>query len=171
MGFYAEKVQEVIQAFHLPPAIFVGLSMGGYVAFALYRRWPEQFAGLVLSNTRASADDEAGRSRRIHLIEDLTKTRDCTSLFENHLLKFYTSRTQQENKQLIDHTRKIMEESTLSGIILALKAMANRSAAFDLLASMDFPVLVIAGAADELTTIEDARKMGEQLKKRQTGNY
>ncbi len=159
MEFYAEKVGETLRELRLPKAIFVGLSMGGYVAFALYRKWSELFAGLVLANTRASADDEAGRLRRIRMIEDLKKTGDPATIFDQHLLKFFTAITQRENQQLIKYTRKIMEESTIPGIIFALEAMAGRPAAFDLLADMNFPVLLLAGASDELTTVADARKM------------
>lgn len=159
INFYAEKVNELLQELRFSKAIFVGLSMGGYVAFALYRRWPELFAGLVLANTRASADDEAGRLRRIRMIEDLKKTEDPHPIFEQHLLKFFTATTQSENQQLVDFTRDIMAESTIPGIILALQAMATRPAAFDLLACMTFPVLLLAGASDELTTIADARMM------------
>ena len=36
--------------------LFVGLSMGGYLEFALYRLYPEIMLGLVLADTRAEAD-------------------------------------------------------------------------------------------------------------------
>lgn len=159
MEFYAEKVRETLRELQLPKAIFVGLSMGGYVAFALYRQWPELFAGLVLANTRASADDEAGRLKRIRMIEDLKKTEDPSPIFDQHLGKFFTATTHRENQQLLKFTRRIMEESTTPGIILALEAMAARPAAFDLLPGMNFPVLLLAGASDELTTVADARMM------------
>lgn len=159
MEFYAEKIRETLRKLRLSKAIFVGLSMGGYVAFALYRKWPELFAGLVLANTRASADDETGRLRRIQMIDDLKKTEDPAPIFDQHMIKFFTSTTQRENQQLLKFTRQIMEASTIPGIIFALEAMAGRAAAFDLLAGMNFPVLLLAGASDELTTVADARKM------------
>src|SRR5437868_4581343 len=44
-------------------AVVCGLSMGGYVALALYEIFRERVRGLVLADTRAAADDEAGRRR------------------------------------------------------------------------------------------------------------
>ena len=37
----------------------VGLSMGGYLAFALWRLAPERIRALVLCNTRATADSDS----------------------------------------------------------------------------------------------------------------
>src|SRR6202049_4841262 len=45
-------------------AVVCGLSMGGYVALALYEIFRERVRGLVLADTRAAADDETGRGRR-----------------------------------------------------------------------------------------------------------
>lgn len=48
-----------------PPAfVLIGLSMGGYVAFEVLRRAPERLRGLVLLDTRATADTPAGRAAR-----------------------------------------------------------------------------------------------------------
>src|SRR5687768_1598129 len=45
-------------------AAVCGLSMGGYVAFSLWRRHRDRVAGLLLANTKAEPDDEAGREKR-----------------------------------------------------------------------------------------------------------
>jgi 3-oxoadipate enol-lactonase len=45
-------------------AAVCGLSMGGYVAFSLWRRHRDRVAGLMLANTKAEGDDDAGREKR-----------------------------------------------------------------------------------------------------------
>jgi pimeloyl-ACP methyl ester carboxylesterase len=64
MAEAAERVAEAANSAGLRRALVCGLSMGGYVALALWRQHPELVAGLVLANTRADADDEAARERR-----------------------------------------------------------------------------------------------------------
>jgi rhodanese-related sulfurtransferase len=51
----------------------IGSSMGGYVAFELWRRAPERIRGLVLADTKAGADDaeaRAGREASIRVLRD-----------------------------------------------------------------------------------------------------
>ena len=75
MESYVADIRELLKMLHIAKAIFIGLSMGGYVALALYREFPELFTGLVLANTRASADDETGRLKRMQMIKELAKTK------------------------------------------------------------------------------------------------
>src|SRR5437762_12151428 len=46
------------------PAGLAGFSMGGYAALALALRGPTTLGALALVDTRAGADDEAGRAKR-----------------------------------------------------------------------------------------------------------
>ena len=163
MDSYTEVLQSLFRQLRIKKAIFIGLSMGGYIAFSLFRKSPEMFAGLVLANTRASADDEAGRLKRMGLIRDLNDSRDPKPIYDQHISKFFTPRTRSENRELVEFTQRLMRESTQAGIVAAQQAMASRIDAFDLLPGMNFPVLLIAGLKDELTTVEDAKKMAKAL--------
>jgi pimeloyl-ACP methyl ester carboxylesterase len=53
---YARDIKEVLTGLGIMNALFVGLSMGGYLEFALYRLYPDMMLGLVLADTRAEAD-------------------------------------------------------------------------------------------------------------------
>ena len=53
---YADDVAAVLDAAGVTRAVVVGLSMGGYVAFALWRRQPGRVRALVLADTRAGED-------------------------------------------------------------------------------------------------------------------
>src|SRR5688572_32887817 len=64
MSALAEDVWQMCDVLGIARALVCGLSMGGYVAFPLYRRAPQLFAGLVLADTRATADTAEGRAGR-----------------------------------------------------------------------------------------------------------
>ncbi len=64
MEVVAEDVRALLAHLRVERAAVVGLSMGGYVAFELYRRAPGLFRGLVLCDTKAAADGEEARGRR-----------------------------------------------------------------------------------------------------------
>src|SRR5262249_53539089 len=55
---YADDVVAVLDQLQIERAVIVGLSMGGYVAFSLWRRHKTRVRALVLADTRASADTD-----------------------------------------------------------------------------------------------------------------
>jgi pimeloyl-ACP methyl ester carboxylesterase len=118
-----------------------------------------------LANTRAVADSEEGKQRRFKLIEQIQNDPSMRGLIQMHLEKFFTDETRVNKPELINLTESLMKESKPDGVIYALQAMANRKDSTDLLNGMDFPVLVIAGEKDSLTSVEDAQAMTDQLPK------
>ena len=61
MDDYAGDVLALMDALGIETAVIGGLSMGGYVTFALFRQAPERFGGVVLADTKAQADTAEGR--------------------------------------------------------------------------------------------------------------
>src|SRR5262249_39307966 len=76
---YADDVAAVLDALQIERAVVVGISLGGYVAFAMWRRHRARIRGLVLSDTRASADSEEVIARRRALI-DTARTKGSTAV-------------------------------------------------------------------------------------------
>jgi len=65
MGAAADRCLQALDAEGIERAAVCGLSMGGYVAFELWRLARQRIAGLVLANTRSEADaPEAAEGRR-----------------------------------------------------------------------------------------------------------
>lgn len=160
---YGREAIHFLDEVGVEKAVFVGLSMGGYVALSLYRHHPERFAGLVLADTRASADTAEGRENRYRIISQLQQTADPQPLFNGHLEKFFTEETRRNRPDLLAQTRQMMAAASLKGIIAAQKAMAERPDSTALLPQMNFPVLVLVGEQDTLTTVADARQMVDRL--------
>jgi len=165
MDDFAEEVYHTIDRLNLQRVVVVGLSMGGYVALSLYRKHPEMFRGLVLANTRATADSEEGRQRRFKLVDEIRNDPSMKGLIQMHLEKFFTDETRANKPELLTLAESLMKEATPQGVIHVLQAMANRQDSTDLLMKMTFPVLVIAGEKDSLTSVEDAQAMIDKLQK------
>ena len=56
MDDYAADVIDLLDALHIEKAVIGGLSMGGYVTFAMFRHAPRYFRGMVLADTKSQAD-------------------------------------------------------------------------------------------------------------------
>ncbi|GAB4365578.1 MAG: alpha/beta fold hydrolase [Calditrichia bacterium] len=163
MSDYAELVNRLLSELGIRKAIVVGLSMGGYVALALYRNHPEIFAGLMLANTRASADSPETRERRMDMIKSLQTTGDLNPIIDSHIPKFFTEITRKNKQDLVEQIIFQMQKSSVDGVIQALLAMADRADSRPILPTINFPVTVVTGDADPLTGIEDAQDMVSRI--------
>src|SRR5437016_5938941 len=67
----ADDMHELLASIDALPCALGGLSMGGYVALAFARKYPERLRALMLVDTRSegdSAEGEAGREKMIQLV-------------------------------------------------------------------------------------------------------
>ncbi len=163
MDDFAKRAYSVINRLNLQKAVVVGLSMGGYVALSLYRDHPEIFSGLVLANTKATADIEEAKRRRFKLIEEIREDPSMSGLIEFHLQKFYTGETRETRFDLLNFAEVLMRDANPEGVIHALQAMANRKDSTDLLQRIPFRVLVITGENDSLIPVSDSQQMVDNL--------
>lgn len=65
----ADDVRALLDHLSIRQALFVGLSMGGYILFAFYRRYADRVKGMVLADTRAQADQPEGKAGRFQMAQ------------------------------------------------------------------------------------------------------
>src|SRR3954471_22468031 len=65
---YADDLVAFLETLGIARVVVCGLSMGGYIAFSMLRRHRERIRGLVLADTRATADTDEVRANRARLI-------------------------------------------------------------------------------------------------------
>lgn len=160
----AAGVEALMDVLEVPKAIIGGLSMGGYVAFALARRAPERFSGIVLADTKPQADTPEGREGRRAMI-DLARTRGAAAVADQMLPKLLGPTTQASRPEVARTVRRMIEAAPVPAIVGALEAMMERpdSNAGDALARYSWPSLVLVGAEDTITPPADAEAMDRAL--------
>lgn len=156
MDDYARMAIDVLDANGVERATLAGFSMGGYIAFAAARMARERIDGLILLDTRETADTEEARKGRFDSIEKV-RAEGVKPIAESMLPKMVVS------EELKPRVREIMMSSSAEGTIAALRAMANRADSSDLLPGLDVPALVIVGAEDKITPPSDAQRMAAKL--------
>jgi pimeloyl-ACP methyl ester carboxylesterase len=157
---YADDVAALLDTLGHRRVVVVGLSMGGYVALAFAERHRERLAGLVLMDTKASADDEAGRQGRDDAIATITA--DGTSKpVATMMEKLFAGDTPAEVRERV---QAMMQRATPAAMIGALEAMRDRPDRRTLLPQLDgIPVLVVVGKEDRLTPPDVNREMAEEV--------
>jgi 3-oxoadipate enol-lactonase len=139
-------------------AIVCGLSMGGYAAFSLWRRHRNRIAGLLLADTRAEADDEAGKERR-QAVAEKARTEGNAPMVENPppLL------SEGADPALWERVREIIRRQRGEAIAAASLGMAERPDSTPILPSIDVPTTILVGSADALTPPPMSEKMAEAI--------
>jgi len=155
---FATSVIAALDSRHIDRVALVGLSMGGYLAFALWRLAPERIRALALCNTRAGADADGPRNDRLAMAGRVERERSVESIVEPMVARMLGPDAQAE-AHIVDPVRGRIRRCTPAGIAFAQRAMAARPDSTGLLGSIDVPALVIAGTQDAIVAIPEVRAM------------
>lgn len=162
MNTFADDLNALLEERQCGPVVLVGHSMGGYISFAFYRRYPQKVRGLVLFCTRAGADSEEGRAGRENLAQRAERE-GATAVAEQMLPKMLAATTTATRPDLVAHVRQIMLATSINGLAGSLRGMAARPSSVDLLPKIAVPTLVIAGAGDLIIPNQEAEAMAQTI--------
>jgi len=154
----AGDLDALMYALEIRAAVIAGLSMGGYVAFALFRRAPQRFTGMVLADTKAQADTQEGREGRRKMI-DLVREGGARAVADQMLPKLLGPTSHDSRPEVALAVRQMIEAAPVSAIADASRAMMGRPDSIPDLAAARCPGLVIVGAEDAITPATDAAVM------------
>ncbi|CAN3982809.1 alpha/beta fold hydrolase [Kitasatospora purpeofusca] len=156
----ADDVARLLDAAGIDRTVLGGLSMGGYVALAFAERHPDRLAGLLLANTKATADPVAARTNR-ERIAAAVLARDSVRL----LLDERTAAGQlgPDSQHLVDRVEAMIAAAPPATVAWAQRAMAARPERLDVLAGVRVPAAVLAGAEDALMPVTEAELMARAL--------
>jgi len=158
----ADDVRALLDHLGIRQALFVGLSMGGYILFAFYRKYAARVNGMILADTRAQADTEEGRSGRFQMAQ--TPYRKGPSAIADIMIpKLLSPATIQTKPEIVQKVRSMIEGNQISGIAGDLMAMAERPDSVSLLPQITCPTQIIVGELDQPTPPSDAKLMAEKI--------
>jgi 3-oxoadipate enol-lactonase len=145
MGAAADRCLQALDEAGLENAVVCGLSMGGYVAFELWRAARPRVAALILANTRAEPDaPEGAAGRRVLAARLRTEGHDFFVAEPPPLL------SEDAPEELRVTVSGLIADQTPDAIAAASLGMAERPDSVPDLPTIDVPTLVITGTADKL---------------------
>lgn len=147
---YAGDVADLLSTLELEHAVIGGLSLGGYVAFALYRRAPQLFQALLLADTRPESDTPEARANRTRMI-DLARTGGAAAIATEMVPRLLGATSSTTSPDLVERVRSLVLGNLPAAIEGALKAMMARPDSTPLLPTITVPTLVLVGGEDTLT--------------------
>ena len=162
MDQYADDVAALLEHLKIRRAVIVGLSMGGYVAFALWRRRPDLIRALVLADTRSGADTDEGREKRKHLVA-LALERGAGAVADAQINGMLGKTTRESHPDIVESVRQMLSSAPVDGIVGALHAMMDRPDSGPTLPTITVPTAILVGDEDALTPVKDSRSMHEAI--------
>ncbi len=160
MEQFAEDLHALLKHLDTGPVVLIGHSMGGYIALAFARMFPQMLRGLVLVATRPGADTPEGAAKRRATAEKVRESGPQT-VIDAMVPKMLSPKNQ--DPKLLESVRELMTRSSREGVIGALLGMAQRSDSSDVLAKISAPSLVITGADDVLIPAAESTKMAQAI--------
>jgi len=159
MESLADDVAAVIASLGTDPVDVCGLSMGGYVAFALHARHRQRIRSLVLTNTRAAADTAEQRLGRDASIKAV-QTHGPSAVADAMLPKLLgPNGTDHHRAQL----QQMIEDVPAESIVADQRGLQRRADRRGELGQIEGEVMVIAGSEDVITPPSEAELMARGI--------
>jgi 3-oxoadipate enol-lactonase len=152
MADYAADIAELLNALGIWQAVIAGHSMGGYVALAFVRAYPQRTLGLGLVASQVLADPPEKKADRYQEAEHILAN-GVGEVAEGMSTKLTA------DVELQARLKALIMRQRPEGLAGALRAMADRPDASMLLLGCSFPVVLIHGQADGLIPVERARSV------------
>jgi 3-oxoadipate enol-lactonase len=160
----ADRVAEFLDALQIrEPIILGGLSMGGYVTLAFARRHAARLRALILADTKADADDEAGKASRDKTIL-LARESGSAAVIDQMMPKVIGAATAARGPEIADEVRAIAAVQSPEAVVDALRAVRDRPDSTPQLAAIVVPTLIVVGEQDTLTPPAKSEELRRRIR-------
>ncbi len=148
----ANDLAALLDSLGVEQTALAGHSMGGYVALAFAKAFPQRVSGLALVSSQAAADTPERKEGRYKTAADVSQK--GVQIVADAMADKLSS---QQNVQ--DVIRPLIGKQSVAGVTGALKAMAEREDLTSFVTAFGRPLVLIHGDADALIPIDRAREI------------
>ncbi len=130
---------------------------------AVLRRAAERVAGLLLVDTRATADDAEQRATRLGMAERLERDGAGDWLASTLVPGMLGATTRADRPEVVEEVARLVSDQPAAGVAWTQRAMAARPDSTDLLGAVTVPALVVVGEQDTMTPPQVASQLAARL--------
>jgi pimeloyl-ACP methyl ester carboxylesterase len=162
MDDYAADIVDLLDGLHIQTAVIGGLSLGGYVVFAMLRHAARYVQGLILADTRPQADTPEGVEGRKRLLQ-LVQEKGPSAVADEMLPKVLGETTRTTRPDVVARVRSLVLANSADAIAGAIRALMTRPDSTPLLSSIHCPTLILVGEEDAVTPPAVADEMHRSI--------
>jgi len=153
MAQLATDIIALLDHLELQSSVFAGCSIGGYVLLELWRKAPERMQGLVFVCSKPQPDAEANQQKRAANIAQ-SRAGGTAALFDG-MAQTLIGATARERRPAIVAELRARMTLTPEAAVAVQAGLATRPDSVPTVATIDMPVLAIAGGEDVAVTAND----------------
>lgn len=162
MDGYADDLAALLDHLGVRRVVLGGLSMGGYVLFAFWRRHADRVAALLLADTRPTPDAPEAQQNRHRAIEEVQRA-GVSSFTDGFTVGLLGAAAKADNPALLGTLQERAAANSAEGVMGALAALAARPDSTPTLATITAPTLIVVGAEDAVTPPAVHQEMGRAI--------
>lgn len=152
---FASDLAGALDELAIESAVVCGLSMGGQIAMEFCRLFQRRVSALILADTFAQAETEAGKQARYDMADRLQRE-GMTQYAKEVLPKMMTPANIGRLPDVASHVLEMMTGTNPFAAAAALRGRAERMDYTAVLKKVRVPTLVVVGAEDAFTPVADA---------------
>jgi pimeloyl-ACP methyl ester carboxylesterase len=141
------------------PFVPVGVSMGGYLIFELWRRASDRIPALALVDTRATPEPHEALPARAELIR-VAREDGAEAVWERMRERLVAPGA---DPAIVGRAAEIVRSRPTQALVQTLEAIRDRADSVPTLATIGVPALVIVGAEDAITPPAAAREIADGI--------
>jgi pimeloyl-ACP methyl ester carboxylesterase len=157
----AADVAALLDSLGIERAALAGHSMGGYVALAFARMFTERITRLALIASRLRADTPEEAAARYALADRVEREDSIEPVIQTYVPKLLASETIAHRGDVVERAAQIARLNAPAGAAATLRGLAVRVSSEDIAEELDVPVLVVAGGADRVVSLDEARSVAK----------
>jgi len=161
MELLAEDMFALLDHLHIDQVVVMGVSMGVYVAFAMYAAYPRRLSGLVLADSRPQADSLETAERRRQTVDALRI--HGVAILRERVNDLFADATHRDHPELVEEMQQQVLQENPEGLAQLTLGMALRPERQSLLAQIRVPTLVVCGEEDHVSPPAVMREMAENI--------
>lgn len=164
---YAKDALSVMDRLNIPKAIIGGMSMGGPIAFEMYREAPDRFLGLILIDTIANPAGIVEQNLWKGMAQK-AGTYGPQSLAPELLKDMLTGQTRMNRPGDAKTLTAIVSQASVAADVAGANVLATRPDSVPTLKTIRVPTLIVEGLEDTVYPPEFSMKMQQNIPNAQT---
>lgn len=150
----ADVVHAILSELKIRKAVFVGHSMGGYVALAFAELYADNVKGMVLLNSTSRADSDERKANRDRAIKAVKQ--NYTNFVRLSIANLFSENNRERLVQEIENVKIEALRTPLQGIVASLEGMKIRKDREVILHFAPYPILMVLGKNDPVLNYEES---------------